>query len=60
MVNAAIPKTGSSTRSISSVPYAEEEMQSEESTPSASGLDSRWWVSCPVVSGGPSRRRLSR
>lgn len=45
---------------ISSVPYAEEEMQSGASTPSASTLDSRWWSSRLLVNGGPSSRRFSR
>src|ERR1700733_6081084 len=33
-------------------------MPSGESTPSASGLDSRCSPSCSLTSGGPSRRRL--
>ena len=60
IVNAAIPKIGSSTMSISSEPYAEEEMQSEDSTPRASGLDSRSSCSCSLTSGGPSSRHLAR
>src|SRR6516165_10274806 len=43
---------------ISSVPYAEEEIPSGDSTPSASGLDSRCSPRSWLTSGGPSRRRL--
>ncbi len=57
---AATPITGTRIRSISSEPYAVEEMQSEASTPSAIGLDSFSSRSCSVISGGPSRRRLTR
>ena len=55
-VNAARPAIGSSAMRISSVPYAEEEMPSGDSTPSASGLVSRCSPSCSLTSGGPSRR----
>ena len=41
------------------MPYAAEESPSQDSTPSASGLDSRWFFSCSVTSGGPSTRRLT-
>jgi len=41
------------------VPYAAEESPSEDSTPSASGLDSRSLLSCSVASGGPSSLRLA-
>src|SRR5215472_13228172 len=58
-VNAAIPKTGSSSMSISTVPYAEDEMPSGERTPSASVLDRRCSPSCSLTRGGPSRRRLA-
>src|ERR1700758_1131645 len=58
-VKAASPKNGSSAYKISSVPYAAEESPSQDSTPSASGRDSRWFVSCSVTSGGPSTRHLT-
>src|ERR1700757_5263611 len=53
-VNAASPKNGSSAYKISSVPYAADDSPSHDSTPSASGRDSRWPDSCSVTSGGPS------
>src|SRR6516225_7415218 len=43
---------------ISAVPYAEEEIPSGDSTPSASGLDSRCSPRSWLTSGGPSSRRL--
>ena len=52
-MNAASPAIGSSAMRISSVPYADEEMPSGDSTPSASGLDSRCSPSCSLTSGGP-------
>src|SRR5581483_3615246 len=58
-VNAARPASGSSAIRISSVPYAEEEMPSGESTPSASGLDSRCSLSSELTSGGPSSRSFA-
>jgi hypothetical protein len=58
-VKAARPKNGSSAYRISSVPYAADESPSQDSTPSASGLDSRWFFSCSVTSGGPSARRFT-
>ena len=58
-LNAAIPASGSSAMRISSVPYADDEMPSGESTPSASGLDSRCSPSCSLTSGGPSSRRFT-
>ena len=58
-VNAARPTIGIISISISSVPYAAEEMPSEESTPSASGRDSRCSEICSLTSGGPSSLRLS-
>ncbi len=57
--NAASPAMGSSAMSISSVPYAEEEMPSGDRTPSANGLDRRCSESCSLTSGWPSRRRLT-
>ncbi len=57
---AASPNVGSRTSRISSLPYAEEEMQSLESTPSASFLESFSCLSWSVVSGGPSSLHLSR
>ncbi len=41
------------------MPYAAEESPSQDSTPSASGLDSRSFFSCSVTSGGPSTRCLT-
>ena len=41
------------------MPYAAEDSPSQDSTPSASGLDSRSPASCPVTSGGPSTRHLT-
>src|ERR1700680_4349638 len=59
-VNAAIPRPPlSNSIRISSVPYAEEEIPSGASTPSASTLDSRCSPSCSLTMGGPSRRRFS-
>src|ERR1700689_5038714 len=57
-LNAATPSAGTSTIRISSVPYAEEEIPSGDSTPSASGLDSRCSPRSWLTSGGPSSRRL--
>ena len=50
---------GTSSISISSVPYAAEEMPSQDSTPRASGLDSFSSDICSLTSGGPSSLRLS-
>ena len=58
-VNAARPTTWTISISISSVPYAAEEMPSQDSTPSASGRDSRSSLICSLTSGGPSSFRLS-
>src|ERR1700722_11851695 len=57
-LNAATPSAGTSTMRISSVPYAEEEIPSGDSTPSASGLDSRCSPRSWLTSGGPSSLRL--
>ncbi len=57
-VNAARPAIGSSAIRISSVPYAEDEIPSGDSTPSASGLDSRCSPRSWLTSGGPSSFRL--
>src|SRR5580704_11510420 len=57
-LNAAMPIAGTSTMRISSVPYAEEEIPSGDSTPSASGLDSRCSPRSWLTSGGPSSLRL--
>ena len=53
-LNAAIPTAGISTRRISSVAYADDEMQSDEKTASAVGIPSR---SCSSVVG---RRAAAR
>src|SRR5262249_48047098 len=34
-------------------------MPSGESTPSARGFERRWWRSCSLTMGGPSRRRFT-
>ena len=57
-VKAARPTKGTSAIRISSVPYAEEEIPSGDSTPSASGLDSRCSPRSWLTSGGPSSFRL--
>src|SRR5580704_12433600 len=57
-LNAATPIAGTSTIRISSVPYAEEEIPSGDSTPSASGLDSRCSPRSWLTSGGPSSFRF--
>jgi hypothetical protein len=44
--NAARPITGVSCVRISSVPYAEDEMQSDDSTPNAATFESRSPASC--------------
>ena len=58
--NAATPMTGTSTRRISSVAYADEERLSEAKTASAVGLPSRSWASSSVCSGDPSNRFFQR
>ena len=60
MVNAAMPNHGNSSTSIASVPYAEEEMQSGESTPSATVFESFWCRRSAEISGRPSRAHLMR
>src|SRR5580658_5279440 len=57
-LNAATPIAGTSTMRISSVPYAEEEMPSGDSTPSASGLDSRCSPRSWLTRGGPRNLRF--
>ena len=52
--NAATPTTGTRTRRISSVAYADDERLSQANTASAVGLPSRSCSSCSVCSGGPS------
>ena len=54
------PNVTSSAMRICSVPYADDEMQSLDSTPSATFLDSFSSVSFAVTSGGPSSTRLMR
>ena len=58
-VKAARPAIGISAMRISSGPYAEEEMPSGDSTPSARGLDSRCSPSCSLTSGGPRSLRFA-
>src|ERR1700677_2417634 len=57
-LKAAKPTKGTSAIRISSVPYAEEEIPSGDSTRSASGLDSRCSPRSWLTSGGPSSFRL--
>src|SRR5580692_5495306 len=57
-LNAATPSAGTSTIKISSVPYADEEIPSGDSTPSASGLDSRCSPRSWLTRGGPSSFRF--
>jgi hypothetical protein len=59
-VYAASPKRGRRMRRISSEPYADDEMQSLESTPRARVLLSRSSWSWVVVSGGPRTAHLRR
>ena len=42
------------------MPYADEEIMSGASTPIATGVDSRSWVSCSETIGGPRIRFFSR
>ena len=58
--NAAMPMNGVIWVRISSVPYAEDEMQSGARTPSARMRLSRSPLNCSVTYGFPSRMRLSR
>src|ERR1700728_4840140 len=57
-LKAARPTKGTSAIRISSVPYAEEEIPSGDSTPSASGFVSRCSPRSWLTSGGPSSLRL--
>jgi hypothetical protein len=54
------PNTASRMISISSVPYADDEMQSDDSTPRAVFFDSFSSCSWAVTSGGPSSTRFTR
>ena len=58
--NAASPMSGVIWVRISSVPYAEEEIQSGANTPSAMGRFSRSPLNCSETSGLPRKNRLSR
>ena len=60
MLKAPIPMIGTMMRSISSVPYADDEIMSGASTPMATGLARRSWVSCSETLGGPRIRFFSR
>ena len=60
IVKAASPMTGTMMRSISSVPYADDEIMSGASTPMAIGVDSRSCASCSDTNGLPRTRFLSR
>ena len=59
-LKAASPMYGVIWVSICSVPYADDEMQSGASTPSAIGRLSRSVLSCSETSGLPRKNRLSR
>ena len=58
--NAASPMKGVICVRISSVPYAEDEMQSGARTPSAIARFSRSPLSCSVTNGFPRNIRLIR
>ena len=58
--NAATPITGTRTRRISLVAYADDDRLLEANTASAVGLPSRSSSSCSLCSGGPRSRVLSR
>ena len=51
---------GTITTSISSVPYADDEIMSGASTPIATGVERRSCVSCSETIGGPRIRFFSR
>ena len=57
--SAARPATGTSTRRISSVAYAVDEMASEANTVSAVGRPSLVWCSSDEAIGGPTTSRFS-
>ena len=59
-MNAASPTNGSRWRRISSVAYADDEMQSEEKTARAVGIPSRSFSSSSVWSGAPRSLFFSR
>jgi hypothetical protein len=59
-LNAKMPAAGIRTRRISSVAYADDEMQSDEKTASAVGMPRRSCSSADVLSGGPRRRFFQR
>ncbi len=59
-LNAKTPTTGKSTRRISSVAYADDEMQSDENTARAVGMPRRSCSSSCVWRGGPRSRFLIR
>ena len=59
-LKAPMPMIGTMIRSISSVPYAEEEIMSGARTPMATGLARRSCVSCSETLGGPRMRFLRR
>jgi hypothetical protein len=55
----ASPAYRSNSIRISSVPYALDEIASGESTPSATGFDSRSDFNCSMISGLPKSSRFS-
>ena len=59
-LKANTPTAGMRMRRISSVAYADDEMQSDENTATAVGIPRRSCSSASLCSGGPSRRFLSR
>ena len=58
MWNAANPNAGNSASRICSLPYAEDEMQSEDKIPKAKRLLSRWCESEWRLSGLPRKAFL--
>ena len=58
--NAARPINGVSCVKICSAPYAEDEMQSGASTPSATGLLIRSPANCSETNGFPKNARFKR
>src|ERR1700704_5545966 len=57
---AATPMTGTRTRRITSVAYAEDDRLSEANTARAVGLPSRSWASSSVCKGAPRSRFFNR
>ena len=58
--NAAMPNAGINPTSICSVPYADDEIGSDERTPRAYRFFNLWWPKVWRFSGAPSRNFLIR